>query len=105
MPARIRSSVLLPLPFGPMTPKNSPSSTEKLTSFERLVALVRHAPERVQEVLLEVRPLLVRDAERLRDADDLDRGCHSEPLREVAALAPEEGERPRGRASRRWRSG
>src|SRR5215211_1140477 len=32
MPARILSSVLLPLPFGPMTPKNSPGSTAKLTS-------------------------------------------------------------------------
>ena len=93
MPARIRSSVLLPLPFGPTTPKNSPRSTENVTSLQRLVPLVRHPAERMEEVLLEVRPLLVRDPERLRDPGDLDRGDTSEPLREVAALAPEEHER------------
>src|SRR4051795_36109 len=32
MLARIFSSVLLPLPFGPMTPKNSPASTVKVKS-------------------------------------------------------------------------
>jgi hypothetical protein len=32
MPARILSSVLLPLPFGPTTPKNSPSSIANETS-------------------------------------------------------------------------
>ena len=32
MPARIFRSVLLPLPFLPTTPKNSPARTSKLTS-------------------------------------------------------------------------
>ena len=32
MPASIFSSVLLPLPFGPTMPKNSPSATAKVTS-------------------------------------------------------------------------
>ena len=76
MPARILSSVLLPPPFGPITPKNSPASTENVTSSKRLVPLVRHAAERMHEVLLEVRPLLVRDPERLRDPGDFDRGGH-----------------------------
>ena len=76
----ILSSVLFPLPFGPMIPKNSPGSTRKLTSCECALLLVVDAAERVQEVLLERRSPLVRQAESLRHVVDLD-GCDaSEPL-------------------------
>ena len=40
---------------------------------ERVVALVAHPPQRMREVLLQPRALLVRDPERLRDVDDVDR--------------------------------
>ena len=73
MPARILSSVLLPLPFGPMIPKNSPSLDVEADVVERLLHLVVVRSKRVEEVLLERRPLLVRQPERLRDARDLDR--------------------------------
>ena len=70
--------MLLPLPFGPTIPKNSPRSIAEGHVVERALRLVRHALERVQEVLLERRALLVREPERLRDADDLDGGpCHT----------------------------
>ena len=76
-----------------------PDDSEELTRLdrerdvrERVVPLVRRPAERVQEVLLEDRPPLVRQPERLRDAGDLDRRRPSEPLREVAAFASEEDE-------------
>ena len=95
MPARILSSVLLPLPFGPMMPKNSPVSTEKLTSSSACVALVRRPVERVEEVLLERRPALVRKPERLRDAAASIARWHrglDYTARRTTALAPEDAE-------------
>ena len=64
--------MLLPLPFGPMIPKNSPSSTVKLTSSSACCTSYVDAVEGVEDVLLERRPPLVRKPEGLRDARDLD---------------------------------
>ena len=55
--------MLLPLPFGPMMPKNSPRSTPKETSSQRLLRSYADASEWVQEVFLERRALLVREPE------------------------------------------
>ena len=74
-------------------------STEKVTSLQRLVLARTSPPEGMEEVLLEERPLLVRDPERLRDRRDLDRRSTSEPLREVASLASEEAAEPRRRGA------
>ena len=66
----------LPAAVRPDDPEELSLLDLEADASERLVAFVGHAPERMQEVLLEERPLLVRDAERLVDVGDLDRWRH-----------------------------
>ena len=90
MPAKMRSSVLLPLPFGPTTPKNSPASTEKLTSFNaslRSYVVRRNGCRKYSLKYVRCSCGIRNDFET---PVDLDCRCHSDPLREVAAVSPEE---------------
>ena len=77
MPARTLSSVLLPLPFGPTIPKNSPVLDAEGDVLECPLGAHTSSCERVEEVLLQRRPLLVREQEHLAETVDLDRGAVS----------------------------
>ena len=85
--------MLFPLPFGPMIPKNSPVLDREGDVVEGALRLVRHPVERVQEVLLERRPLLVRAGGRsCVDALDLDRGPAHTRSANQGASPPEQAE-------------
>src|ERR671936_1328433 len=92
MPARIRSNVLFPLPFGPTMPKNSPASTENETSLSasfRSYVVRRNGCRKYSLKYCRCSCGIRNDFETPLTSIA---GPNSDPFGEVPALAPEERE-------------